>query len=82
MSHLIEPGPIYREHRQRAEREIDAADVMMLAELGPAQAGEEALGLIGAGAVIRESGPMLIRIRKVLRAGLAPCPSPSRSYRL
>jgi hypothetical protein len=55
-----------------AEREIDAADEVVLAELGPAQAGEEALGLIGAGSVMRERDPMLIRIRKAPRAGSPP----------
>ena len=38
----------------RVERQVDTADVMVLAELGPAQAREVALGLIGAGAVVAE----------------------------
>src|SRR5215213_9548409 len=48
-AHILAPR-----HLPGVEAEIHAADVVVLAELGPAQAAEEALGLIGAGAVIRE----------------------------
>lgn len=38
-------------HLARVSMEVRAGDVVMLADLGTAQAGEERLGLIGAGAV-------------------------------
>ena len=46
----------------------------MLAELGPAQAGEEALGLIGAGSVMRERDPLVDPHPQGTASGLAPCP--------
>ena len=48
-AHILAPC-----HLASIEAEVDAADVVVLAELGPAQAREVALGLIGAGAIVRE----------------------------
>src|SRR4051812_27438326 len=49
------PAPVFPpRHLARVEAEIDAADVVVLADLGPAQAAEEAFRLIGAGPVVAE----------------------------
>lgn len=50
-------------HLTGVEAQVDAADVVMLADLGATQAREVALGLVGAGAVIREGDAVVDAVR-------------------
>ncbi len=52
-------------HLRRVEAQVSPADMVVLADLGAAQAGKEALGLVGASAVQAET------LRVVLGAGVA-----------
>lgn len=59
-------------HLANVAAQVDAADVMMLAEFGPAQAGEEAFSLIGAG-IFRAVGQRVVdHLDRELGAELFP----------